>query len=114
MNRSGGKADYKVYPDSYHVFDGSQRPLWSATQEVYADCGNEFMAPDHSVRVDTGAALRKQEDWAKFFAGCVKRGAWIGGNPEATRQLDRDWTDAVKRRWFGDVPRPDDGREPPA
>ena len=101
MNSTGGKANYKVYPDTYHVFDGSRKHVWSATQEVYADCGNEFIAPGHSVRLDSGAALRTQKDWNAFFAGCVKRGAWVGGNPEATRQLDDDWAIIVKRRLLG-------------
>jgi hypothetical protein len=30
----------------------------------------------------------------------VKRGMWTGGNPEATRELDRDWTEVVRRRWL--------------
>jgi dienelactone hydrolase len=101
MRLAGGKTSYKVYPDTYHVFDIGQKPVWSATQESYADCRNEFIAPGHSVRLDTGAALRTKMDWDEFFAGCIKRGTWVGGNPDATRELDRDWISIVEQRLLG-------------
>jgi hypothetical protein len=44
--------------------------------------------------------LRSKKDWVQLSAGCVKRGMWVGGNPDAMRELDRDWTDAVRRRWL--------------
>jgi dienelactone hydrolase len=97
MVAAGGKAHFKVYPDTYHMFDASTSPIWKPREEVYADCANDRIDPTYSVRLDTGASLRTREDWDKFFAGCLKHGAWVGGNPEATRQLDQDWTAAVKR-----------------
>jgi hypothetical protein len=42
--------------------------------------------------------LRARRDWDEFFAGCIKRGMWVGGNPDAVRWVDQDWTDAVRRR----------------
>ncbi len=100
INRAGGHADHTVYPDTFHVFDGSMDPVWHPGEEVYAGCDNEFIAPDRSVRLDTGALLRTRKEWDDFFAGCVKHGTWTGGSPEATRQLDRDWTNIVKQRWL--------------
>jgi hypothetical protein len=100
MQAAGGDAQFKVYANSFHTFDGSPKPVWSASQEVYAGCENDRVRPGYSIRLDTGAALRSKKDWDQFFAGCVKRGMWVGGNPEATRELDRDWTEAVRRRWL--------------
>lgn len=97
MARAGGNAHFKVYPDTFHTFDGSAKPVWTPRQEVYAKCPNERIRPDYSIRLDTGEALRTKSDWNIFFAACVTRGAWVGGNPEATRQLDQDWTGVVKR-----------------
>jgi dienelactone hydrolase len=100
MQASGGDAEFKLYRKTFHTFDGSSKPVWSPNQEVYAGCENDRVSPSLSIRLDTGAALRSKEDWHQFFAGCVKRGMWTGGNPEATRELDRDWTEAVRRRWL--------------
>jgi dienelactone hydrolase len=100
MKAAGGDAQFKVYANSFHTFDGSPKPVWSASQEVYAGCENDRVRPGYSIRLDTGAALRSKKDWDQFFAGCVKRGMWVGGNPESTRELDRDWTEAVRRRWL--------------
>jgi dienelactone hydrolase len=101
MKAAGGDAHYKLYPDTFHTFDGRAKPVWTANQEVYAKCANERIRRGHSIRLDTGAALRSRKDWDQFFAGCVTRGAWVGGNPEAARQLDQDWTAVVKRRLLG-------------
>jgi dienelactone hydrolase len=101
MRETGGDAQFKVYADAFHTFDGSAKPVWTPKQEVYAGCENDRIRPGHSIRLDTGAPLRSKKDWDQFFAGCVKHGMWVGGNPEATRQLDQDWTDAVKQRWLG-------------
>jgi dienelactone hydrolase len=101
MKAAGGDAEFIVYPDTFHTFDGSAKPVWTPDQEVYAGCENDRVRPGYSIRLDTGEALRSKKDWDRFFAGCTKRGMWVGGNPEATRKLDRDWTDVVKRRWFG-------------
>jgi dienelactone hydrolase len=98
IKAAGGDAKFKLYSNTFHTFDGSRRPIWSPNQEVYAGCENDRLGPHNSIRLDTGAALRSKKDWDQFFAGCVKRGMWVGGNPEATRELDRDWTDAVRRR----------------
>jgi dienelactone hydrolase len=100
MQASGGDAQFKLYRKAFHTFDGSPKPVWSPNQEVYAGCENDRVSPGLSIRLDTGAALRSKKDWHQFFAGCVKRGMWTGGNPEATRELDRDWTEAVRRRWL--------------
>ena len=102
MTAAAGDAHYKLYPDTFHTFDGSAKPVWTANQEVYAKCANDRIRPGYSIRLDTGAALRTRKDWDQFFAGCVTRGAWVGGNPEATRQLDQDWTGIVKRRLLND------------
>jgi dienelactone hydrolase len=101
IKAAGGDAEFIVYPNTFHTFDGSAKPVWTPNQEVYAACANERVRPDYSIRLDTGAPLRTKKDWDRFFAACVTRGMWVGGNPEATRQLDRDWTDAVRRRWPG-------------
>jgi dienelactone hydrolase len=101
MKAARGEAHYKLYPDTFHTFDGSAKPVWTANQEVYAKCANDRIRPGHAIRLDTGAALRTRKEWDQFFAGCVTRGAWVGGNPEATRQLDQDWTAVVKRRLLG-------------
>lgn len=100
MQASGGDAQFKLYRNAFHTFDGSPKPVWSPNQEVYAGCENDRVSPSLSIRLDTGAALRSKKGWDRFFAGCVKRGMWTGGNPEATRELDRDWTEAVKHRWL--------------
>jgi dienelactone hydrolase len=102
MKAARGDAHYKLYPDTFHTFDGSAKPVWTANQEVYAKCANDRIRPGYSIRLDSGAALRTRKDWDQFFAGCVTRGAWVGGNPEATRQLDQDWIAVVKRRLLGD------------
>jgi dienelactone hydrolase len=101
MKAGRGDAHFKLYPDTFHTFDGSAKPIWTANQEVYAKCANDRIRPGYSIRLDTGAALRTRKEWDQFFAGCVTRGAWVGGNPEATRQLDQDWTGIVKRRLLG-------------
>lgn len=100
MKAAGGDAEFKLYANTFHTFDGSAKPVWTPRQEVYAGCENDRVDPNLSVRLDTGAALRSKKDWAEFFAGCVKRGMWVGGNLEATRELDRDWTEVVRRRWL--------------
>jgi dienelactone hydrolase len=100
MKAAGGNAQFKLYADAFHTFDGSPKPVWHPNEEVYAGCENDRVSPSLSIRLDTGAALRSKKDWAQFFAGCVKRGTWTGGSPEAKRELDRDWTDAVRRRWL--------------
>jgi dienelactone hydrolase len=100
MKAAGGDAQFTVYPDTFHMFDGSVKPVWTPSQEVYAGCENDRVNHHLSIRVDTGAWLRTKQDWEQFFAGCVKRGAWVGGNPDAKRQLDQDWIDVVRRRWF--------------
>lgn len=102
MRAAGGDAEFKLYANAFHTFDGSAKPIWTPNQEVYAGCENDRISPGYAIRLDTGAALRSKRDWDEFFAGCVKRGMWVGGNPEATRELDQDWTDAVKRRWLGE------------
>jgi dienelactone hydrolase len=99
MVAAGGDAHFRVYPETFHTFDGSPKPIWHPREEVYADCSNDRIGPNYSIRLDTGAAIRTKSDWDKFFFGCLKHGAWVGGNPEATRQLDQDWTGAV-RRWL--------------
>jgi dienelactone hydrolase len=101
MQAVGGDAHYKVYADAYHTFDASAKLIWTANQEVYAGCENDRISPHYSIRLDTGAALRTKKDWAQFFAGCVHHGMWVGGNPDATRQLDRDWVEVVRKRWLG-------------
>jgi dienelactone hydrolase len=98
MVASGGDAHFKVYPDAFHTFDGSARPVWTPNQEVYAKCANDRIRSDYSIRLDTGAALRTRKDWDSFFSSCITRGSWQGGNPEATLQLDQDWTRVVKER----------------
>ena len=100
MKVAGGDAQFKLYVDAFHTFDGSPKPVWWPKQEVYAGCENDRVSPKLSIRLDTGAALRSKTDWDQFFASCVKYGMWTGGNPEATRQLDRDWTEVVRRRWL--------------
>jgi dienelactone hydrolase len=100
MKAAGGDAQFKLYANAFHTFDGTPKPVWWPKQEVYAGCENDRVSPKLSIRLDTGAALRTKNDWDQFFAGCVKRGMWTGGNPEATRELDRDWTDVVRRRWL--------------
>lgn len=99
MRSSGGDSQFKLYRNAFHTFDGSSKPVWTPKQEVYAGCENDRVNHGLSIRLDTGAALRTKQDWDQFFAGCVKRGMWVGGNPDATRELDRDWTEAVRRRW---------------
>jgi dienelactone hydrolase len=99
MTAAGGNVHFKVYANSFHTFDGSDQPVWHPKEEVYANCANDRIRPGYSIRVDTGEPLRSQADWNRFFAACVTHGAWVGGNPEATRQLDQDWT-AVVRRWL--------------
>jgi dienelactone hydrolase len=99
MVAAGGNAHFKVYPDTFHVFDGSAKPVWTPRQEVYANCANDRIRPGYSIRVDTGQALRTRKEWDQFFAGCVTRGGWVGGNPETTRQLDQDWL-AVVKHWL--------------
>jgi dienelactone hydrolase len=103
---AGGNAHFKVYQGTFHTFDGSAKPVWHHREEVYANCANDRIDPNHSVRLDTGAALRTKNDWNNFFGACLKHGAWVGGNPEATRQLDQDWTAVVKRWLGGFVPAP--------
>ena len=97
MTASGGSAEFKVYPETFHVFDGSAKPVWSANQEVYGACNNERINRTFSVRLDTGAALRTKKDWDQFFAGCVKRGSlgWRqpGGHPPARSGLGLPWSD---------------------
>ena len=100
MKAAGGDAQYKLYENAFPTFDGSAKPVWSPKQEVYAGCENDRVNPSLSIRLDTGAALRSKKDWAQFFAGCVNRGMWVGGNPAATRALDRDWSEVVRRRWL--------------
>lgn len=100
MKAAGGDAQFKLYQNAFHTFDGSAKPVWTPNQEVYAACANDRVNPKLSIRLDTGAELRTKKDWDQFFAGCVKRGMWVGGNPEATQELDRDWTEVVRRRWL--------------
>jgi dienelactone hydrolase len=100
MKATGGDAQYKLYANAFHTFDSSPKPVWGPTLEVYAGCENDRINPSLSIRLDTGAALRTKKDWAEFFAGCVKHGMWVGGNPAATRELDRDWKEVVQRRWL--------------
>jgi dienelactone hydrolase len=56
MRATGGDSQYKVYPDAFHVFDGSAKPVWTPKQEVYAGCENDRISPRHSSRLDTRAA----------------------------------------------------------
>ena len=84
MNAAGGDSQFKLYANAFHTFDGSPKPVWTPNQEVYAGCENDRVAPNHSIRLDTGAALRSKKDWDEFFAGCVKRGMWV------RRQSGRD------------------------
>jgi len=100
MRASGGDSQFKLYRNAFHTVDGSAKPVWTPNQEVYAGCENDRVNPNYSIRLHTGAALRSKQDWDQFFAGCVKRGMWVGGNPEAAHELDRDWTEAVRRRWL--------------
>jgi dienelactone hydrolase len=100
MRAAGGDSQFKVYQNALHAFDGSPKPVWWPKQEVYAECANDRVSPKLSIRLDTGAALRTRKDWDQFFSGCVKHGMWTGGNPDATRELDRDWTEVVRRRWL--------------
>ena len=100
MKAAGGDAQFKLYANAFHTFDGSAKPVWTPKQEVYAGCENDRVNPSLSIRLDTGAELRSKKDWNQFFAGCVKRGMWVGGNPAATRELDRDWSEVVRRRWL--------------
>jgi dienelactone hydrolase len=99
MITAHSNAHYKVYPDTFHTFDGSAQPVWHANEEVYANCANDRSTSGRVVRLDTGAVLLKKKDWDQFFATCLHRGAWVGGNPGATQQLDQDWTAAV-RAWL--------------
>jgi dienelactone hydrolase len=98
MAAAGGNAHFKLYPGTFHVFDAGPKPVWTPRQEVYAKCANDRIRADYSIRLDTGAALRTRKDWDGFFTGCVTRGSWVGGSPEAARQLDEDWTAVVTRR----------------
>ena len=100
MKAAGGDAQFKLYANAFHTFEGSPKPVWTPRQEVYAGCENDRVNPGLSIRLDTGAELRSKKDWVDFFAGCVKLGMWVGDNPAATRELDRDWIDVVKRRWL--------------
>jgi dienelactone hydrolase len=100
MKAAGGNARFKLYANSFHTFDGSTKPVWHPNEEVYAGCENDRVDRNLSIRLDTGGELRSRKDWTQFFAGCVKRGIWTGGNPEATHELDHDWTEVVKRRWL--------------
>ncbi len=101
MRAAGGDSQFKVYPNAFHTFDGSEKPVWKPKDEVYAGCANDRVRPGYSIRLDTGAAMRTKMEFDTFFAGCVTHGMWVGGNPDATRQLDQDWTNVVKRRWLG-------------
>jgi dienelactone hydrolase len=92
MTAAHGDAHYKLYPDTFHTFDGSAKPVWHANEELYARCANDRHPSGQVTRLDTGAVLRSKQDWDQFFAVCLQHGAWVGGNPEATRTLDHDWT----------------------
>jgi dienelactone hydrolase len=100
MQAAGGDSQFKLYRNAFHTFDGSAKPVWHPNEEVYAGCENDRVNRNYTIRLDTGGGLRSKKDWDDFFAGCVKRGMWTGGNPEAARELDRDWTEVVRRRWL--------------
>jgi hypothetical protein len=100
MQAAGGDAQFKLYMNVFHLFDGSPKPVWRANDEVYAGCENDRIDRSLSIRLDTGGELRSRKDWIQFFAGCVKRGMWTGGDPEAARVLDQDWTAIVRSRWL--------------
>jgi hypothetical protein len=81
MKAAGGDAQFKLYANSFHTFDGSPKPVWRPNEEVYAGCENDRVDRNLSIRLDTGGELRSRKDWTQFFARCVKRGMWTGGQP---------------------------------
>ena len=55
MVAAGGDAHFRVYPETFHTFDGSLKPIWHPREEVYADCSNDRIGPNYSIRLDTNA-----------------------------------------------------------
>ena len=45
MVAAGGDAHFRVYPETFHTFDGSAKPIWHPHEEVYANCANDRISP---------------------------------------------------------------------
>lgn len=89
MRATGAAVSTFTFANTHHSFDISPRVVFSASQENYSKCRNEWRSVTDHVRLDTGAQIAGRERVARFLSECRSLGGWVGGNPAAAQELEK-------------------------
>ncbi len=84
----GAPTTLTIYPGAYHGFDRPSEVRWFAKVQTGGDCTAEVdLDTGQWRRFDTDAVSSDVSALRDYHRRCAQRGAHIGGNAEAARQL---------------------------
>lgn len=97
LHRAGANIKWKVYPDTYHGFDGTAAKTYLPQGVTAKNCSIEVFITDvrggglgDAKDYKTGAPINGFGEWNKAFATCNGRGYTVAANPSARDQAVKD------------------------
>lgn len=103
LNRAGANIKWKVFPDTFHGFDGSTARTYLPQGVTAKNCSIEVFLTDvkggglgEARDYKSGVAINGFAEWNKAFAACNSRGFTVAANGAAKDQAVKEVIDFVK------------------
>jgi len=97
LNQSGANIKWKIYPDTFHGFDGTAAKTYLPQGVTAKNCSIEVFITDvrggglgDARDYKTGAVINGFGEWGKAFGTCNGRGYTVAANPSARDQAVKD------------------------
>ncbi len=103
LNRAGANIKWKVFPNTFHGFDGSTARTYLPQGVTAKNCSIEVFLTDvkggglgEARDYKSGIAITGFAEWDKAFAACNSRGFTVASNGAAKDQAVKEVIDFVK------------------
>lgn len=103
LNQAGANIKWKVFPDTFHGFDGSTARTYLAQGVTAKNCSIEVFLTDvkggglgEARDYKSGMTINGFAEWNKAFAACNARGFTVAANSIAKEQAVKDVIEFVR------------------
>jgi dienelactone hydrolase len=103
LNLAGTNIKWKVFPDTFHGFDGSTARTYLSQGVTAKNCSIEVFLTDvkggglgEARDYNSGVAINGFAEWNKAFSACNSRGFTVAANTNARDQAAKDVIEFVK------------------
>jgi len=97
LNQAGANIKWKIYPDTFHGFDGTAAKTYLPQGVTAKSCSIEVFITNvrggglgDARDYKTGAVINGFGEWGKAFGACNGRGYTVAANPSARDQAVKD------------------------